>query len=67
MEAPREVQIERLVRTRGLTPAEAALRIDAQPPPEPKRARADVVIVNDGSFADLRRQVVQAWERRGQR
>ncbi len=67
VESPREVQIERLARTRGLTPAEAALRVDAQTPAELKRPRADVVIVNNGSFADLRRQVVQAWERIGQR
>jgi len=61
--APREVQIERLVRTRGLTPEEAALRIDAQPPVEPKLARADVVIHNDGSLDHLRCQVEEAWRR----
>jgi dephospho-CoA kinase len=59
--APRAVQMERLVRARGLTPEEAALRIDAQPPAEPKRALADVVIVNDGSLDHLRQQVLQAW------
>lgn len=63
--APRAVQIERLMRTRGLTPQEAALRIDAQSPVEPKLPRADVVIVNDGSLEDLQRQVQQAWERIG--
>ena len=61
--APREVQIERLRRTRGLTPEEAAVRIDAQPPVEPKLAMADVVIRNDGSLADLERQVREAWQR----
>ncbi len=60
--APREVQVERLVRTRGMSPAEAALRIDAQPPAEPKRAQADVVIENDGSYAELRRKVRRAWQ-----
>jgi dephospho-CoA kinase len=53
--------MERLVRARGLTPEEAALRIDAQPPAEPKRALADVVIVNDGSLDHLRQQVLLAW------
>lgn len=61
--APREVQVERLVRTRGLTPAEAAARIDAQPPPETKLALADVVIRNDGSLDHLRCQVEEAWRR----
>jgi dephospho-CoA kinase len=61
--APREVQLERLVRRRGLTPAEADVRIDAQPPAEPKRALASVVLENAGSLENLRRQVWQAWER----
>jgi len=59
--APREVQIERLVRTRSLTPEQAAVRIDAQPPVEPKLREADVVIRNDGTLADLERQVREAW------
>jgi hypothetical protein len=45
--APRPVQIARLVATRGLDEAEAALRVDAQPPQEEKAALADVVLVND--------------------
>ncbi|MCL6432106.1 MAG: dephospho-CoA kinase [Anaerolineae bacterium] len=61
--APRELQIERLVRTRGLAPEEAAVRIDAQPPAEPKLQVADVVIRNEASLADLERQVREAWER----
>ena len=61
--APREVQIERLVRTRHLTPEEAALRIDAQPPVEPKLALADIVITNEGSVASLRQKVQRAWKR----
>jgi len=61
--APREVQMERLLRTRRLSPEEAVRRIDAQPPAEPKRARADVVIANEGSLAELERQVERAWER----
>lgn len=61
--APRAVQVQRLRETRGLSPEEAAARIDAQPPAEPKRAQADVVIVNDGSLAHLRSQVQDAWQK----
>lgn len=60
--APRDVQVERLVRTRGLTAAEAERRIDAQPPAEPKRALANRVIENSGSLEDLERQVREAWQ-----
>jgi dephospho-CoA kinase len=59
--APREAQIARLVARRDLSPAEAELRVDAQPPQEEKAALASVVIANDGSEADLRRQVEAAW------
>lgn len=58
---PREVQVERLMRTRGLSRAEAELRIAAQPPQEEKIARADVVIDNGGTWAATRQQVEQAW------
>ena len=59
--APREVQIARLMGTRGLSEAEAALRVDAQPPQAEKAALADQVIANDGSVADLRVKVEAAW------
>ncbi len=61
--APREVQIARLRETRSLSREEATARIDAQPPAEPKRALADVVITNDGSLAHLRAQVYEAWQK----
>lgn len=61
--APRALQIERLVETRGLSEAEAAQRIDAQPPQAEKAALADVVLVNDGDLAGLRQQVEAAWAR----
>ena len=60
--APRAEQIQRLIATRGLSEQEAILRIDAQPPQEEKVARADVVIDNSGSLADVRRQVEHAWQ-----
>ncbi len=58
-----ETQLRRLMRTRGLTEAEAVARLAAQPPMEPKRAAATEIIVNEGSLDDLRRQVSAAWER----
>ena len=60
--APREQQIQRLMQTRGLSRAEAEMRIDAQPPIEPKLPLADVVIENAGSLDELREQVLAAWQ-----
>jgi len=60
--APREQQIQRLMANRGLSEAEAALRIDAQPPQAEKVAQADVVIDNGGSLAEVRAQVERAWQ-----
>lgn len=59
--APRAVQIERLVRSRGLTEAEAALRVDAQPPQGEKAVLADRVLVNDGDLQKLYEEVGAAW------
>lgn len=60
--APRSLQIARLMAARGLTAAEAALRVDAQPPQEAKAALADRVIHNDGDLDDLHNKVEAAWE-----
>jgi dephospho-CoA kinase len=60
--APRAQQIQRLMQTRGLSEAEAALRIDAQPPQAEKIAQADVVIENAGSLDEVRAQVAWAWQ-----
>ncbi|MGD8398824.1 MAG: dephospho-CoA kinase [Anaerolineae bacterium] len=59
--APRQLQIERLMRQRGMSKAEARRRVDAQPPQEEKVALADRVFVNDGDLEDLRQEVVSAW------
>ena len=58
---PREEQVRRLVETRGLTVAEAEARIGAQGPQEEKVRHSTTVIRNDGSLADLERQVDAAW------
>ena len=62
--APREVQIERLMAQRGLSHADAVLRVDAQPPQSAKVACADVVIDNSGTIVATERQVARAWEKR---
>lgn len=60
---PRQLQIARLVATRGLTEAEAALRVDAQPSQAEKAELADLVIVNDGDLGELRQKVEAGWAR----
>ena len=60
--APQDAQVERLMRRNRLDDSEAWARVEAQPPLGPKLARADVVISNDGSLDDLRRQVDAAWD-----
>jgi len=61
--SPEDVQLRRLMETRGMSEREARLRLAAQPPLEPKRSVATEVIENSGSLDDLRRQVTAAWER----
>ena len=58
-----EQQLDRLMRSRGLTEEEAALRIDAQLPIEEKAKRADFVIDTSGTFAATDRQIAAVWER----
>lgn len=60
--APRPLQIRRLVERRGMSEAEATLRVDAQPPQEQKAALADRLFVNDGSLDELKRKVREAWQ-----
>ena len=58
---PPEMQLQRLIQTRGLTEEEARARLAAQPPIDAKLPLATAVIHNDGSLDDLRRQVTEAW------
>lgn len=57
-----EVQLQRLMNDRGLSREEALARLQAQPPLEEKHLLADVIIENNGSLEDLRRQVETAWQ-----
>jgi dephospho-CoA kinase len=61
VDAPRPLRLERLVATRGLDETEAMNMIAAQMPAELKRARADICIDNNGSLADLERDVDALW------
>lgn len=62
VDAPEETRLARLVGDRGLDPDEAARMVAAQMPATLKRARADVVIANVGSLADLERRAREVWE-----
>jgi dephospho-CoA kinase len=57
------VQLERLVKLRGIPLSEAELRLQSQPDLESKRAQAAEVIDNDGNLDQLRAQVSAAWKR----
>jgi dephospho-CoA kinase len=57
-----EQQLERLMRDRRMSEAEARRRIAAQPPQSEKVALADVVIDNSGTLEETRAQVEAAWK-----
>lgn len=61
--APHAQQVQRLTERRGLSVAEAELRIAAQPPQEEKVAQADVVIDNSGDLEATQAQVTREWKR----
>lgn len=56
-----ETQLKRLVEERGMSEAEARRRMAAQTPQADKIAKADVVIVNDGSLEEFYAQLEAAW------
>lgn len=57
VDAPVEVQVERMVQQRGWTEDEARSRLAAQSSREDRLAVATHVVDNSGSLEDLRRQV----------
>ncbi|HET7374860.1 MAG TPA: dephospho-CoA kinase [Gemmatimonadaceae bacterium] len=61
VDASRALRLERLVKDRDLRETEAMDMIAAQMPAERKRARADYIIENDGTFAQLERRVQDVW------
>ncbi|MBQ0830422.1 dephospho-CoA kinase [Streptomyces tagetis] len=55
-------QLDRLVRLRGMTEADARARMNAQATREERRAVADIVIDNDVPLDQLRRRVREVWD-----
>jgi dephospho-CoA kinase len=61
VDVPPELQLERLVSQRGMTPGQARARMAAQATREQRLAIADLVIDNSGSLTDLDRRVADLW------
>ena len=62
VDAPTEERLRRLVHRRGLDENEARRIMAVQMDPVEKRRRADHVLVNDGSLADLRQRALALLE-----
>lgn len=60
--APEQVQVERLMRKRGMSRDQAVGRIHAQSAQSAKVAVANIVITNIGSYDALWKQVSAAWK-----
>ncbi|MEZ4706603.1 MAG: dephospho-CoA kinase [Caldilineaceae bacterium] len=60
--ASQETQLQRLKESRGMERAEALVRMQAQSSQEYKVSRADRVIQNDGSPAELDAQLEMLWQ-----
>jgi len=60
--APREVQIERLMKRDGIGREAAETILKAQVPIDEKVGFADFVIHNEGTVEETRRQVQRVWE-----
>ena len=61
-DAPQHVQVERLMRKRGMSQEDATQRVNAQTAQKEKLSLANVVITNNGSYDDLWKQVSEAWK-----
>jgi dephospho-CoA kinase len=61
VDAPSEVQLERLSTQRGMTEEQARARMAAQATREQRLSVADIVIDNSGTLADLDRRVAEVW------
>jgi dephospho-CoA kinase len=62
VDAPPAVRVQRIVEHRVIQRAEAERMVAAQMPAEQKRARADIVIDNDGSKEALQHRAERAWQ-----
>jgi len=61
--APEQSQVERLVKYRAMSEELARQRIAAQSPQEDKIQVADVVIKNEKTLSETRRQVTTHWQK----
>jgi dephospho-CoA kinase len=61
VDAPHDVQVERMMRDRGWTEADALARIASQASREDRRAIATYVVENTGSRDDLRREIEKIY------
>jgi dephospho-CoA kinase len=62
VDAPAGERLRRLVEQRGLPEEEARRMIEAQMASEQKRARADIVIENDGTLDELKEHARTTWQ-----
>jgi dephospho-CoA kinase len=62
VDAPEEVQVDRLTRIRGISPDDARARVAAQVSRAERRAAASVVLDNSGALTALDAQVKRLWE-----
>lgn len=60
--APEDVQVERLMRKRGMSKDQALERVRIQSPQSQKVAVANIVITNTGSYEALWKQVSESWK-----
>jgi dephospho-CoA kinase len=63
VDTPVETQVDRMVRLRGWTAADAEARVAAQASREQRRAVATYVIENTGTHEDLRDRVTEVFEK----
>ncbi|HSB03078.1 MAG TPA: dephospho-CoA kinase, partial [Anaerolineales bacterium] len=61
-DAPQEIQVERLMRKRGMSQEDALQRVRSQAAQQDKLKAADVIIRNNGSYEDLWKQVSEIWK-----
>ena len=61
VDVPPRIQLDRLVRLRGMTREQAQARMAAQATREERLAIATIVVDNSGSLAELDRQVGELW------
>lgn len=62
VDVPVQVQVDRLVRDRGMSAEEAQARIGAQASRDDRAAVADVVVDNSGSLEELTAAVRDLWQ-----